>query len=65
MSATMSESAINCVNLSETAEYMYDNNDRFTPEGQKEIRLLFSAVRQILDTTLVAFDTEHRRQSQL
>lgn len=47
-----------CVNLSETAEYMYDNNDRFTPEGQKEIRLLFSAVRQILDTTLVAFDTE-------
>lgn len=46
-----------CVNLSETAEYMFENKSSFTPEAKAEIEVLFDAVRNVIDLMVEAYKT--------
>ncbi len=44
-----------CVNLSETAEYMFENKSSFTPEAKEEIKVLFDAVKNVIDLMVEAY----------
>ena len=47
-----------CINLSETAEYMYENKSTFTPDAQKELEVLFEAIRNVIDLTVDAYQSD-------
>jgi len=44
-----------CINLSETAEYMFENKSSFTPEAKAELEVLFDAIRNVIDLTVAAY----------
>ncbi|MDE7324939.1 MAG: Na/Pi symporter, partial [Lachnospiraceae bacterium] len=46
-----------CVNLSETAEYMFENKGSFTSEAKAELVVLFDAVRNVIDLMVEAYTT--------
>ena len=43
------------MNLSETAEYMFENKSSFTPEAKEEIKVLFDAVKNVIDLMVEAY----------
>lgn len=44
-----------CINLSETAEYMFENKSSFTADAQQEMEVLFDAIRNVIDLTVEAY----------
>ena len=44
-----------CINLSETAEYMFENKSSFTPEAKAELEVLFDAIKNVIDLTVAAY----------
>ena len=47
-----------CVNISETALYMSENNVSFTSLGHRNAGILFDAIEEIVNLTVEAFTTE-------
>ncbi len=47
-----------CINLSETAEYMYENKSTFTPDAKRELEVLFDAIRNVIDLTVDAYRSD-------
>ena len=47
-----------CINISETASYMNENDVVFTPLGARDARVVFAAITRIVNMTVEAFNTE-------
>lgn len=47
-----------CVNLAETAEYMYENKSSFTPQAKREIEVLFDAIKNVIGLTVEAYKSD-------
>lgn len=47
-----------CINLCETAEYMYENKSAFTEPAKEELRVLFAAISNVIDLTVEAYKSD-------
>lgn len=47
-----------CINISETAEYMYENKTSFTPDAMKELEVLFDAIHNVIDLMVDAYKSD-------
>ena len=47
-----------CINVSETAAYMFENKTSFTPDAMKELDVLFRAIQNVIDLTVEAYKSD-------
>lgn len=47
-----------CINISETAEYMYENKTSFTPDAMKELEVLFDAIHNVINLMVDAYKSD-------